>query len=177
VTDKLRIPAEQALLGSVLLDPAGQQQVLDLVEPNDMYRPWHGQVLSAMQRLRGRGVTPGPLDVYAELRGDPDLPESVCRDAIPLTDLMEAAPRSGHAGAYAAVVAEGGIRQRLELAGSRLAQAAESGDLDTVLRQGAQAHRMLSVCRARWLAIPQQFRSELSPNPVWTRRRGHGSPG
>ena len=62
MTDNLRIPAEQALLGSVLLDPAGQQQVLDLVESNDMYRPWHGQVLSAMQRLRGRGVTPGPLE-------------------------------------------------------------------------------------------------------------------
>ncbi len=158
----LRIPAEQALLGSVLLDPAGQQQVLDLVEPGDMYRPWHGQVLSAMQRLRSRGDPPGPLDVYRELHSDPDLPESVARDAIPLADLMEAPSHAGHAGYYAAMVAEGGIRQRLELAGSRLAQAAESGDLDVALRQCAQARRELRACCARWLAIPECLRAELS---------------
>ena len=70
----LAIRVEQALLGSVLLEPAGQQHVLDLVEPGDMYRPWHGQVLSAMQRVRGKGLSPGPAEVYEELRVDPDLP-------------------------------------------------------------------------------------------------------
>ncbi len=54
--------AEQALLGAVLCDPAGQQHVLDLVRRDDMHRPWQGQVLAAMQRLRTRGVLPGPVD-------------------------------------------------------------------------------------------------------------------
>jgi replicative DNA helicase len=154
----LAIRVEQALLGSVLLEPARQQHVLDLVEPGDMCRPWHGQVLSAMQRVRGQGWSPGPAEVYEELRKDPDLPEAVSQDAVPLIGLMEAAPHAEHSAAYAVIVAENGIRQRLELAGSRLAQAADNGDLEAALRQCAQARRELCACRARWLAIPEPLR-------------------
>jgi hypothetical protein len=59
VMDRLGVRAEQAMLGAVLSDPAGQPQVLDWVEPGDMCRPWHGQVLGAMQRLRGRAFLLG----------------------------------------------------------------------------------------------------------------------
>jgi len=149
---------EQALLGSVLLEPAGQQHVLDLVDPGDMCRPWHGQVLSAMKRVRSKGSSPGPAEVYEELREDPDLPGTVSRDAVPLITLMEAAPSAQHCAAYAAIVVENGIRQRLELAGSRLAQATDNGDLEAALRQCAQARRELCACHARWLAIPEPFR-------------------
>src|SRR5713226_8948010 len=132
---------ERALLGAVLLDPAGQHEVLDLVEPGDMFRPWHAQVLVAMQRVRGRGVLPDPVQVYQELRNDPDLPRSVSGDAVPLAGLMEAAPRAEHAPAYAVMVVEGGLRQRLDLEASRLGQASTTGDLDAALRQVAQVRR------------------------------------
>jgi replicative DNA helicase len=154
----LAIRAEQALLGSVLLEPAGQQHVLDLVEPGDMYRPWHGQVLSAMQRVRGKGLSPGLAEVYEELREDPDLPATVSQNGVPLIDLMEAVPSAEHAATYAAIVAENGIRQQLELAGSRLAQVAHDSDLEAALRQCAQARRELCASHARWLAIPEPFR-------------------
>jgi DnaB helicase-like protein len=159
--DSLSIRAEQAMLGAVLSDPAGQQHLLDLVERADMRRPWHGQVLAAMERLRERGVAPGPLEVYRELRNDPDLPPSVARNGVLLADLMELAPRAGHAGAYAAMVVEGGIRQRVFLAGSRIAQAADSGDLEAALDLAGRARRELDRCRARWLALPEPVRREL----------------
>ena len=92
-----RVRAEQALLGAVLLDPAGQESVLDLVQPEDMRRPWHGQVLEAMQRARGRGALPCPAEVYAELRKDPDLPSGVSHDGVLVANLMEAVPRASHA--------------------------------------------------------------------------------
>ena len=95
--DSLGIRAEQAMLGAVLSDPAGRQHVLDLVEPADMSRPWHGQVLAAMQRLRERSASPGPSEVYRELQNDPDLPSRISRDGILLADLMEAAPHAAHA--------------------------------------------------------------------------------
>ena len=155
------VRVEQALLGAVLLDPAGQHQVLDLVEPGDMFRPWHAQVLAAMQRARGRGVLPDPAQVYRELRCDADLPASVSGDAVPLANLMEAAPRAGHAPAYAVMVIEGGIRQRLDLAGSRLVHVSGTGELDAALRQAAQARSELTVCQARWLALPGHLRGEL----------------
>jgi DnaB-like helicase N terminal domain len=157
------VRAEQALLGAVLSDPAGQQAVLDLVRREDMYRPWHGQVLAAMQRLRGRGVLPGPLEVYAELQNDPDLPQPVKRDAVPLAGLMEAAPRAENAPAYAAMVIDGGIRQRMVLAGSRMAQAAGDLDanLDGVFGVVGQARHEVNACHARWETLPEPMRCDL----------------
>src|SRR6266851_1822253 len=165
--------AERALLGAVLLDPAGQHAVLDLVGPGDMFRPWHAQVLVAMQRVRGRGVLPDPVQVYQELRKDPDLPASVSADAVPLAGLMEAAPRAAHAPAYAVMVVEGGIRQRLDLAASRLVHASGTGELEAALRQAAQVRGALTACRARWLAMPGHLRSE----PPASGNQGRGDAG
>ena len=133
----LEIWAEQALLGAVLSDPAGQQHILNLVRRDGMRRPWHGQVLAAMQRLREMGVLPTPADVYVELKKDPDLPQTVSSDAVPLVNLMEAG-HAPHASAYAAMVIDGGIRQRFALAGSRMTQAAEEVEgepLEAALRR------------------------------------------
>src|SRR5713226_5291338 len=99
----LRIRAEHALLGAILSDPAGQAHLLDLVEPDDMSRPYHGQVLAAMQRLRGSGTAPGPVAVYEEIKKDQDMPRGLSHDGVLLAGLMEAAPRSDHAPAYAAM--------------------------------------------------------------------------
>lgn len=53
-------------------NPTGQHSVVNLVEPADMRRPWHGQVLAAMQRLRSRALLPSAANVYQELQNDPD---------------------------------------------------------------------------------------------------------
>jgi replicative DNA helicase len=164
------VEAEQALLGAVLADPPGQQYLLGLVEPGDMFRPWHGQVLAAMQRLRGRGQIPSPQNVYQEIRHDPGLPRSVALDAVPLADLLGKSPRTAHAGTYTAIVVESGIRRRLELAGSRVAQAAGDGDLDVALGQAARARAGLVACAARWTALPATLRREparLSTGEPW----------
>jgi hypothetical protein len=154
------VGAEQALLGAVLADPPGQQYVLGLVEPGDMFRPWHGQVLAAMQRLAARGQLPSPQNVYQEVQHDPDLPRSVALNAVPLVDLLGKSPRVAHAGTYAAIVVESGIRRHLQLAGSRVAQAAEDGDLDVALGQAAKARAGLVTCAGRWTALPARLRSD-----------------
>jgi hypothetical protein len=156
------VGAEQALLGAVLADPAGQAPVLDLVHVEDMTRPYHGQVLAVMKRLRERGVAPGPLQVHEEVKKDPDLPRSLSHDGVQIADLMEAAPRPGHARAYAAMVMGSGIRQRMALAASRMSQVAEGGDMNAALRMARQARWELDRCRARWEALPEPMRGELS---------------
>jgi replicative DNA helicase len=155
------VGAERALLGAVLLDPAGQQRALDLVQADDMCRPWNAQVLGAMRRIGERGALPDPLAVYRELQNDPDLPPSAARDAVPLAELMEAAPRARHAPAYAVMVAESGIRNRLWIAGCRMVQASETGELEAAWRMAAQAHDEVDACMARWLALPAPLRREL----------------
>jgi len=160
------VEAEEALLGAVLADPPGQQHILDLVEPSDMFRPWHGQVLAAMRRVRGRSQVPSPQNVYQEIQHDPDLPRSVALDAVPLAGLLGKSPRTAHAGTYAAIVVETGIRRRLQLAGSRVVQAAEGGDLDDALVQAARARAGLGACAARWAALPARLRREPGRLPV-----------
>ena len=170
------VDAEQALLGAVLADPPGQEHVLGLVEPGDMFRPWHGQVLAAMQRLAARGQLPSPQNVYQEIQHDPDLPRSVALNAVPLADLLGKSPRAAHAGTYAAIVVETAIRRHLQLAGSRVAQAAEDGDLDVALGQAARARADLVACAARWTALPARLRNEPGRLPTgepWRPGREH----
>lgn len=144
-----------------MLDPAGQESVLDLVRPGDMRRPWHGQVLEAMQRAQRRGALPSPAEVYAELRKDPDLPPGVSHDGVLVANLMEAAPRASHARTYAAMVIEGSIRERVHSAGTQVVHAADSGKPGLVLRRAADGARDLNACMVRWEALPGQVREEL----------------
>ncbi len=167
------IRAEQALLGAVLSDPAGQAEVLDLVDSGDMTRPYHGQVLAAMKRLRARGAAPWPQQVREEIRKDPDLPASVSRDGALLIDLMQASPHSQHAPAYAAMVISGSIRQRVALAAGRIRQATGGEDPEVVQRLVADARYELDRCRARWQSLPEQMRREL-PHPA-PERQGYAA--
>jgi hypothetical protein len=73
---------------------------------------------------------------------------------------MAAAPRAGHAQHYAAMVVEAGIRQRMRRAGSRMAQAAGTGELAAALRLAGHAREELNASRARWLALPERLRRQ-----------------
>ena len=167
----LIIRAEQALLGAMMSDPARQAVLLDLLHPSDMYRPYHGQVLAAMQRLRARSVAPAPVKVRAELAEDPDLPPRVSLDGVLLADLLQAVSRTDHAPAYAAMVIANSIRERVMLVGSRMIQAAETGELETAQRITAAGRRVVQDSVARWNALPEQMRRE--PAPAADRRTGH----
>lgn len=68
-----RIRAERALLGAVLADPPAHHHLLDFVQADDFERPWHAQILAAMQRVRARGEVPDALAVYEEIQKDADL--------------------------------------------------------------------------------------------------------
>ncbi len=125
-----------------------------------------------MQRARSRDALPDAEQVYRELSRDPDLPPGVARDALPLAGLVEAAPRAGHAPAYAALAAESGIRRRLAESGSRLEQAAADGGLQTARHAVTLARRDLDACTAQWQALPAPLRRE-PPGPLSAER---GSP-
>ncbi len=158
--------AERALLGGVLHDPATHAQMLDHVTAADFQRPWHAQVHAAMQRIRARGELPGPHQVRAELRNDPDVPEHVHGQAWLLADLMHECPRPAHAPAYAGMVAESGIRRVLGQAAARMEQAAAggAGKLESALHVTARARADLEKSRLRWQALPPEARKEI-PGP------------
>lgn len=161
--------AERALLGAMLAGAEGRQQVLGLVRPDDFRRPWHGQVLAAMQRLHRRGVVAGPEQVYAELKSDLELPRSVAHDAVPLAGLLGAAPRTSHAPAYAGIVVGASLRRRVSVCGGRLRQvsAISGGEviddlmLDNVRLLVGQERAAAGACRRRWASLPAAMRRQL----------------
>ena len=114
-----------------------------------------------MRRLQARGQLPGPQQVRAELRNDPDIPGHVHGQAWLITDLMHASPRPGHAPAYAGMVAESSIRQALSRAGARMHQAAGQGGLNSALGHTARARAALEHSRERWAALPPEVRKEI----------------
>jgi hypothetical protein len=158
--------AERALLGAVLHEPAARGPMLDHVAAADFQRPWHAQVHAAMQRIRARGELPGPHQVRAELRTDPDVPEHVHGQAWLITDLMHDCPRPAHAPSYAGLVAESGIRRGLGQAGRRMEQVAAGGaeNLESALDVTARARADLDNSRFRWEALPPEARREI-PGP------------
>jgi replicative DNA helicase len=160
--------AERALLGAMLTDLRARRGILRIISPEDFCRPWHGQVFAAMQRISARDGACGPLEVYAELQRDPDLPRSVSHDAVPLADLLHLTPGSSHAPAYAGIVIGAAIRRGLVVGGGQLRQAAEaSGEpvddraLEAARYVVARVRRGAGAARRRWERLPVLVRREL----------------
>jgi replicative DNA helicase len=161
------IDAEQALLGALLSEPSRHRHLLELLTPGDMFRPYHGQVLAAMQRLHRRGSPAAEADTYAgqvrqELAGDPDLRPQVALDGSLLHTLMQAAPAPAHPEAYAAIVVDESVRRTVTVWGTRIAQAAGQSDPEEMLESArdlaARARSVLGSLAGRWAALPAPMR-------------------
>ena len=128
-------PAEQAVLGAILLSPDAAGSLLPRLRPEQFYRPAHGELLGVMQHLHDRGEPVDPLTVHAELRRRGRVQFGERKAAVILHDLLAATPTVANARYYAGIVAETAARRRAVEAGVRLAQvaAAGHGDLDELM--------------------------------------------
>ena len=66
--------AEQAVLGTMLVDKDAINTVMDILKPDDFYRPEHAEIFSAMTDLyqKGEPVDLLTLKAQLELRGKYD---------------------------------------------------------------------------------------------------------
>ncbi len=128
-------PAEQAVLGAILLSPDVAGNLLPRLRPEQFHRPAHGELLGVMQHLHERGEPVDPLTVHAELRRRGRLQFGERKAAVVLHDLLAVTPTVANARYYAGIVAETAARRRAVEAGVRLAQvaAAGHGDLDQLM--------------------------------------------
>ena len=116
------LEAEQAALGSLLIDPDAMLDVAEIVTAADFYRPAHRWTFAAMSAMHARQA---PLDVLA-------LAEELTRagkleavGGLPaLLELTNAVPTSINADHYARIVAEKAQRRRLIAAAGQIARAA-----------------------------------------------------
>ncbi len=124
--------AEQALIGSVLLDP-GQLSHLDWLAPDHFYLPAHQTLFAALRKLRD--------DAHPALFQQP-VPLSWVSDAVDEASahvrgltapyahtLIAACPRPAHAPVYGRMVLEGAIHRSITEHAIRLHQAARADAL------------------------------------------------
>jgi replicative DNA helicase len=135
------IPAEQSVLGGMLLSKDAIADVVEALQGPDFYRPAHQIIFDCILDLYGRGEPADAITVAAELNRTDQL--SKMGGAVYLHTLIASTPTAANAGYYAAIVAEQAVLRRLVEAGTRVVQlgygaAGGKGDVDDIVDRAQQ---------------------------------------
>lgn len=129
------VGAERELLGALLVSSsAAAQVILERLRDDDLTLPAHAIVLRAIRRLADAGLDVGPVSVLGELRRTGEIASTALglgdgAAGVLLAELYGSAPVPLAAGHRLRIVLEHSARRRVQAAGLRLCQAAESGAL------------------------------------------------
>jgi replicative DNA helicase len=122
------IPAEQCVLGGMMLSKDAISDVLEVISASDHYRPAHQLVHETIMDLYGRGEPADAITVAAELTKRGDIAK--VGGAPYLHTLIASVPTAANAGYYARIVRERAILRRLVEVGTRIVQLGYAGDAD-----------------------------------------------
>ena len=135
------LAAEQSVLGGMLLSKDAIANVVEVLGPDDFYRPAHQAVFNCVLDLYGRGEPADPITVSAELERRGELLR--VGGAPYLHTLISIVPTAANAGYYAEIVAEKAVLRRLVEAGTRIVQlgynGADGADVDEVVDRAQAA--------------------------------------
>ncbi|MEZ0106628.1 replicative DNA helicase [Catenulispora sp. EB89] len=120
------IPAEQSVLGGMLLSKDAIAEVIEVIKAVDFYKPAHEAVYGAILELYGRGEPADPVTVAALLTKKGDI--NRIGGAPYLHTLINSVPTAANAGYYAEIVKERAVLRRLVEAGTRIVQMGYSTD-------------------------------------------------
>jgi replicative DNA helicase len=142
------IPAEQSVLGGMLLSKDAIAEVIEVVKATDFYKPAHEAVFGAILELYGRGEPADPVTVAALLTKKGDI--NRIGGAPYLHTLINSVPTAANAGYYAEIVKERAILRRLVEAGTRIVQmgySTDGSDVEQIVDAAQQ--EMYNVTEAR----------------------------
>ncbi|MBO0786643.1 MAG: replicative DNA helicase [Actinobacteria bacterium] len=122
------LPAEQCVLGGMLMSKDAISDVLEVLSPGDYYRPAHQLVHEAILDLYGRGEPADAVTVADLLNKRGEL--NRVGGAPYLHTLMASVPTAANAGYYARIVRERAILRRLVEVGTRIVQLGYAPDAD-----------------------------------------------
>jgi replicative DNA helicase len=122
------VAAEQCVLGGMLLSKDAISDVIEVIRPQDHYRPAHQIIHEVILDLYARGEPADAVTVAAEVTKQGDL--SRIGGAPYLHTLIASVPTAANAGYYARIVRERAILRRLVEVGTRIVQLGYSGDGD-----------------------------------------------
>lgn len=156
------LSAEQAVLGSVLLDP-GQLAHLEWLAPDHFYRPLHKALFAALRKLRTEGHPALATGEPVPLSWVTDAVEEASNHVRGLTAsyphiLISACPRPEHAPVYGRMVLEGAIHRTVTEHAIRLHQAARAaalqGEVEGALHHADVLTGVLGDLARRWGSEP-----------------------
>ena len=135
------LTAEQSVLGGMLLSKDAIADVVEVLRPDDFYRPAHQTVYECILDLYGRGEPADAVTVSAELQRRGDL---IRLGGAPyLHTLIATVPTAANAAYYAEIVAEKATLRRLVEAGTRIVQlgyhGAEGGEVNDIVDRAQAA--------------------------------------
>lgn len=173
------IQAEQAVLGSVFLDPGQLDHLSPWLRPEHFYRPAHAALYAAMVKLRADGhpATTGKSEDPIPLSWVTDTVQEAGTRTRGLTasyahSLISACPRATHAPVYGRMVLEGAIHRSVAQHAIRLHQAARAdavrGGVEETVHHAQVLADVLSDLAHRWGTEPRPVQPpspNTSPSP------------
>jgi replicative DNA helicase len=139
--------AEDAVLGSLLIDPEALFRVSPFLTPDDFYIQKNGWIYETILRLHERREPIDFVTVCDELERQGRLEE--IGGAARVTHLINAVPSAIHVEAYGRIVEQNAIRRRLISAASKIAQYAYQEDQDVDLTVDRAEQALFSVSERR----------------------------
>lgn len=143
------IEAEQAVLGAVFLEKEALITAMEIVRPEDFYRPAHQRIFQCMIDLLERGEPIDLVTVTAELQSRKWLEE--VGGVSYLTDLANAVPTAANVEYYARIVEEKALLRRLIRVATQIASTGygETEDVGEILSQAERNILEISQRRSR----------------------------
>jgi len=122
------IEAEESLIGAMLLSPEAVSVAYETLQPEDFYRPLHGQIFSAIIALANAGEPVDYVTVQAKLqeRG------AVAIELAVLSALQMNTPSASNAQHYAEIVRDKAQQRRLIAVGGEIVDDAYASTDDVV---------------------------------------------
>lgn len=150
---KLSIPphsieAEQACLGSVLVDPEALDRISEVIAgPDDFYRDSHREIYTAMLRLAQRNFNVDLLTICSDLRDLGKL-DGVGGPAY-LDSMVTQVRTSAHVESYAQIVAQRATERRLQMAGQKIQRLAVDGEVEVAEKVDRAEELVFAVADTR----------------------------
>lgn len=166
------LSAEQAVLGSVLLDP-GQLAHLDWLAPDHFHRPVHQALFAALRKLRTEGHPAVATKEGVPLSWVTDAVDEASHHVRGLTavyahTLISACPHPEHAPVYGRMVLEGAIHRTVTEHAIRLHQAARAdalqGEVEGALHHADVLAGVLGDLARRWGPEPRPVSPATPPS-------------
>ena len=122
------LPAEQNLLGALLIDNDIMEKIDDRLRAEHFYDPLHGRIFATMMRMIDRGQLANPVTLKSFFSGTDDGPDGAFEDY--LGELADGVISLAQSADYAVTIYEAHLRRELIRIGDDVIEDAIHPDVD-----------------------------------------------